>query len=76
MGHYEELVALCDAIRNDTEPPMTVEDGRHVLQVEKAIFESLTTGQVLDYAQFLSRWGSTQPRHRPDLAHDPHRIHV
>jgi hypothetical protein len=56
MGHYDELVALCDAIRNDTQPPMTIEQGRAALQVEKAIFESLTTGQVVDYAQFLSRW--------------------
>ena len=31
MGHYDELVALCEAIRNNTEPPMTVEEGRHVL---------------------------------------------
>ena len=61
MGHYDELVALCEAIRNDTEPPMTVEHGRHVLQVEKAIFESLTTGQVVDYPAFLARWGTVQP---------------
>lgn len=62
MGHYEEMVALCDAIRGDTEPPMTVEHGRHVLQVEKAIFESLTTGQVVEYPRFLARWGAEQPR--------------
>jgi len=62
MGHYDELVALCRAIRNDTEPPMTVEDGRHVLQVEKAILESITTGRVIDYVEFLSRWGALQPR--------------
>jgi predicted dehydrogenase len=61
MGHYDELVALCEAIRGGTEPPMTVEHGRHVLQVEKAIFESLTTGQVVDYAAFLARWGTSQP---------------
>lgn len=61
MGHYDELVALCEAIRNDTDPPMTVEHGRHVLQVEKAIFESITTGQLIDYKEFLSRWGSNQP---------------
>ncbi|MBI4028236.1 MAG: Gfo/Idh/MocA family oxidoreductase [Verrucomicrobia bacterium] len=62
MGHYDQLVALCEAIRNDTEPPMTVEDGRHVLQVEKAIFESITSGQIVDYENFLSRWKSAQPR--------------
>jgi len=61
MGHYDELVALCDAIRNDTEPPMTVEHGRHVLQVEKAIFESITSGQIVDYPQFLAQWGTEQP---------------
>jgi predicted dehydrogenase len=60
-GHYDELVALCEAIRNDTEPPMTVEEGRHVLQVEKAIRESVQTGQVIDYPQFLARWGTSQP---------------
>jgi predicted dehydrogenase len=56
MGHWDELKALCDAIRNDTEPPMTVEHGRNVLQVEKAIFESITTGQVVDYPAFVDRW--------------------
>ncbi len=61
MGHYDELVALCEAIRSDTEPPMTVEDGRHVLQVEKAILESMSTGQVIDYPKFLTRWGTVQP---------------
>ena len=61
MGHYDELVAFCEAIRNDTEPPMTVEQGRHVLQVEKAILESITTGQIIDYPRFLNRWGSKQP---------------
>jgi predicted dehydrogenase len=61
MGHYDEIAALCSAIRNDSEPPMTIEQGRHVLQVEKAIFESLTTEQVVDYPKFLARWGTTQP---------------
>lgn len=61
MGHHDELVALCDAIRDDTEPPMTVEHGRHVLQVEKAILESVSTGQLIDYPNFLARWGSDQP---------------
>jgi|GEM_PF-922908 len=61
MGHYEELVALCKAIREDTEPPMTVAHGRHVLQVEKAILESVETGEVIDYEAFLARWGSAQP---------------
>lgn len=61
MGHYDELAALSQAIRNDTEPPMTVEEGRHVLQVEKAIFESIETRQIVDYPQFLSRWGASQP---------------
>ena len=58
MGHYDELVALCDAIRNDTEPPMTVEHGRHILQVEKAIFESIRTKAPVDYPKFLARWGT------------------
>lgn len=59
MGHYDELVALCDAIRNDTEPPMTVEHGRHILQVEKAIFESLVTNTVVDYRRYLQQWDCT-----------------
>lgn len=63
MGHFDELLALCEAIRNDADPPMTVEHGRHALQVEKAIFESLTTGQVIDYPMFLARWGTVQPGH-------------
>ncbi|MCC6445259.1 MAG: Gfo/Idh/MocA family oxidoreductase [Armatimonadetes bacterium] len=62
MGHYDELAALCQAIRQDTDPPMTVEHGRHVLQVEKAIFESVTTGQIVDYGEFLARWGAGQPK--------------
>ena len=61
MGHCDELVALCEAIRNDTKPPMTVEEGRHVLQVEKAILESVSTSQVIDYPKFLARWGTAQP---------------
>lgn len=61
MGHYEELVALRDAIWHDTEPPMNVEHGRHVLQVEKAILESVTTNQVIDFPQFLARWDSAPP---------------
>lgn len=61
MGHYDELAALCEAIRNDTEPPMTIEHGRHVLQVEKAIFESITTNTLVDYPKFLARWGTKQP---------------
>lgn len=59
MGHYDELVAFVAAINNDTEPPMTVEEGRHILQVEKAIFESIETGQVVDYPKFLGKWGCT-----------------
>ena len=47
MGHYEELVALCDAIRSDTEPPITIEQGRFVLSIEKSIVESAQTGQVI-----------------------------
>lgn len=61
MGHYEELAALRDAIWHDTEPPMTVEHGRHVLQVEKAIFESVSTNQVIGFPQFLARWDSKPP---------------
>lgn len=60
MGHYEELIAFCEAIRNDTEPPMTVAEGRHALQVEKAIMEAITTGQAVDYPAFLARWGSAR----------------
>jgi hypothetical protein len=61
MGHYDELAALCQAIRDDTDPPMTIEHGRHVLQVEKAIFEAIATGRVVDYPAFLSRWKTRQP---------------
>jgi predicted dehydrogenase len=50
MGHYEELVALAEAIRSDTEPPLTLEQGREVLRVEKAILESAATGKVIDMA--------------------------
>ncbi len=64
MGHYDQLVALCEAIRSDTEPPMTVEQGRHVLQVEKALLESIVTGQVVDYREFLARWDTTQPEYK------------
>jgi predicted dehydrogenase len=64
MGHYDELVALRDAIRNDTEPPMTVAQARHVLQVEKAIFESLQTGQLVDFPQFLARWDAVSAQRK------------
>lgn len=62
MGHYEELVALRDAIVNDVDPPITVEEGRHALQIEKAILESITTNQLIDFPRFLARWGSAPPR--------------
>lgn len=61
MGHHAELVALCSAIRENSEPPMTVEHGRHVLQVEKAILESVQTAQVIDYPKFLAQWNCRQP---------------
>ncbi len=56
MGHYDELVALCDAIRDDTDPPMTVEHGREVLQVEKAILESVASGAIVNYPEYVARW--------------------
>jgi predicted dehydrogenase len=62
MGHYEELVALCDSIHDDTETPITVEDGRYTLQVEKAILESVETRQVVDFKEYLARWDSRPPR--------------
>ncbi len=61
MGHYEELVELRDAIRNDTTPTMTIDHGVNVLAVEKAIFESITTGQIIAYPQFIEKWGFVQP---------------
>jgi hypothetical protein len=61
MGHYDELVALRDAIWNDVESPITVEEGRHVLQIEKAILESVETGKLIDFRQYLARWNSAPP---------------
>jgi predicted dehydrogenase len=55
MGHYEELAALCDAVRNDTEPPMTAEQGAHVLAVELAILESVRTGRVIEMENFCRK---------------------
>ena len=52
MGHYEELAALAEAIRSDTEPPITLEQGRQVLRIEKAIMESAATGKVIDMANW------------------------
>ena len=61
MGHYEELIELRDAIRNDTTPTMTIDHGVNVLAVEKAIFESITTGEIVKYPEFIARWGFEQP---------------
>lgn len=61
MGHYEELVELRDAIWNDSAPTMTIDHGVNVLAVEKAIFESITTGRVVDYPKFIKQWGFEQP---------------
>lgn len=52
MGHYEELVELRDAIRNDSTPTMTVRQAREVLAVEKAILDSCRTGKPVDYRAF------------------------
>jgi predicted dehydrogenase len=37
-----------DAIRNDTEPAMTIEDGLHVLQCIEAVYESARTGRRVE----------------------------
>jgi len=47
MGHFEELAALVECIRAETETPITVEQGREVLRIEKAIIESAVTGKVI-----------------------------
>jgi predicted dehydrogenase len=52
MGHYDEIVHLCDCIRSGGRPQMTARDGLRVLAVEKAILESITTGMPVDYAAF------------------------
>lgn len=61
MGHYDELVDLCRSIREDREPAMTIDHGVNVLAVERAIFESIGTGQIVDYRAFLTPWGFEQP---------------
>jgi len=55
MGHYEELVALVESIRNDTKVPITVEQGREVLRIEQAIIESVVTGQIIDMRSWQRR---------------------
>lgn len=65
MGHWDELVALRDAIWNDTDPPITVEEGRHVLQVEKAILESISTNTLIDFKSFSARWDAPIPQRQP-----------
>lgn len=52
MGHFEELVAWQQAVRTNTAPPITIQQGRETLRVEKAILESAATGSVIE----MSRW--------------------
>jgi hypothetical protein len=57
MGHYEELVELCDTIGKGGQPSLTVRQARAVLAVEKAIIESCVTRQAIDFAAFGSEHG-------------------
>ena len=41
----EEVEALADAVANDTEPPVTGEEGRHTVEVIEAAYRSARTGQ-------------------------------
>jgi predicted dehydrogenase len=52
MGHYDELAHLCDCIRGDATPIMTARHGLMVLAVEKAILESITTNQPIDFIAY------------------------
>ena len=52
MGHYDELAHLCECIRTNKQPEMTVRHGLYVLAVEKAILESITTGMPVDFTVF------------------------
>lgn len=44
-GHLAQFEALADAIRNDTEPPNSVESTRHTVEIMTAIYESGRTGK-------------------------------
>jgi len=57
MGHYDELAHLCDCIRSNSQPEMTVRDAVYVLAVEKAILESITTGDPVDFTAFCQSHG-------------------
>lgn len=43
----EEVEGLVDSIRNDTDPPVTAEEGRHVVEVCLAAYESARTGELV-----------------------------
>jgi myo-inositol 2-dehydrogenase/D-chiro-inositol 1-dehydrogenase len=57
MGHYDELAHLVDCIRTGAPTQMTARHGLIVLAVEKAILESITTGQPVEFAAFCRRHG-------------------
>lgn len=55
MGHYDELLELVNCIRAGGNGTMTVRDAAYLLAVEKAILESIGTGQVVNFPDFLKR---------------------
>jgi len=53
MGHFDELQEWVQAIRIDGSCTMTARDAVYVLAVEKAILESVETGQVIMFREYL-----------------------
>lgn len=47
MGHFQEVEDFTKCIIEDRQPINTVEQGRYVLALEKAIIESAVTGKVI-----------------------------
>ncbi len=53
MGHFEEVEEWVQAIRTDGACTMTARDAVYTLAVEKAILESVVTGQLIPFQEYL-----------------------
>jgi predicted dehydrogenase len=58
MGHYDELKELVNCMAHGGKPQLTIRDAAYVLAVEKAILQSIVTGQVIDFQTFLAEQGA------------------
>jgi predicted dehydrogenase len=51
--YHAKAISSLEAIRNNTEPPLSPEEGRYTLAVIKAIYESARTGKPVKVDEIM-----------------------